>query len=202
MDRAGAAAIALVTGAGIVLRAMDAWATDLVEPDAASLAWYMVRTFTVLTNALVFVTFARIALTGWRPGAAWVGGVTCWILIVGIVYHLLLAKDHSPEGLGVWSNQLLHYVSPALTLIWWAIWGRGWELRLSHAVAWLAWPAAYCLYALGRGLVTDYYPYFFINPVTQGWDGVARWTALLLVAFFLGGATLVGAGRVTGRIKA
>ena len=45
------------------------------------------------------------------------------------------------------------------------------------------------------------YPYFFVNPETQGVAGVAKWSLLILVAFMTVGYLLFGIDKLLGRNK-
>lgn len=82
--------------------------------------------FTIWTNILVAVVFALSAVRAHRrePDVAplWRGGVLLFILITGLVFHLVLANPSSPfnvvedlaelSGAKAVANQLLHTVTP------------------------------------------------------------------------------------------
>lgn len=158
----------------------------------------MARYFTILTTVIVVLRYTRIALLG-RASAAWTGAITLWALIVGAVYHGLLARELS--GLRFLADQLLHTAVPIAVALWWLAFGPKAALRPVHALWWLLWPATYALYALGRGTFLDRYPYFFVDPTRQGWDGVALWLAGLGAVFWLAGIGLVALGRWLSRAR-
>lgn len=159
--------------------------------------WKMARYFTILTNAMIAAGFARVALSGraLRPG--WAGGLTLWIAITAVVYHLLLAREL--QGLEFWSDLGLHTFVPICALGWWAVWADRAGLGLRAALFWLIWPLLYVVYALLRGLSDGTYPYFFVNPDTQGWAGVLGWSAGLAFGFSLGGLAVIGIARLLPR---
>ncbi|MGR3379191.1 Pr6Pr family membrane protein [Salipiger abyssi] len=156
--------------------------------------WRLLRYFTILTNALVAGTFLWIAARDRMAGAAWLGGLALWIGIVGVVYHLLLAKPLT--GLDALADLGLHTVTPVLTVLFWIFAAPKHGLRLGTALAWMLWPLAYVGYALLRGEIEGIYPYFFVDPTAVGWSGVARWSGLLCVGFVSAGAMQVGIARL------
>ena len=192
--RSSAAAIALIACAGLIAQFIS---TGGEHPDKSALGviWILARFFTILTNLMIAVTFTRIAL-GRMPGAFWLGGVTLWIVIVGTVYWLLLAGTSNPVGIGWFANQACHTATPVLTALWWLAFAPKAPLTIRDALLWILWPMIYCVYALVRGLFEGIYPYFFIDPTTRGYGGVAIYVSGLAVAFFIAGVALVGIARL------
>ncbi|MHA6324724.1 Pr6Pr family membrane protein [Roseivivax sp. CAU 1753] len=158
--------------------------------------WRMARYFTNLTTLMVLAQYLRITALG-RASAGWTGAITLWALIVGAVYHGLLAREL--DGLRLVADQMLHSVVPLAVALWWLAFGPKASLRPVHALLWLLWPAGYALYALGRGTFIDRYPYFFVDPTQVGWDGVVLWLAGLGVVFWIAGLGLVALGRWLSR---
>jgi hypothetical protein len=136
---------------------------------------------------------------GAAPSSAWLAGLTLWIIIVAIVYHLLLARLWAPAGLAWWADQGLHSAVPVLVTLWWLQFAPKPGLRVGHAALWLAWPLLYTAYALVRGTLTGRYPYPFLDVTTIGYDGVALNGIGLTVAFFLGGLAMVGSAKALTR---
>ncbi|MFD1342752.1 Pr6Pr family membrane protein [Litorisediminicola beolgyonensis] len=156
--------------------------------------WRMGRYFTNLTALLVGLSLL-IEAAGRRLPATWIGGLVLWEIVVALVYHGLLARDLA--GLRAVADQLLHSAVPAVVALYWlAI--RHVRLDWRAALLWLGWPALYLLYAIGRGLAGDRYPYFFLDPVRQGgWDGVALWILGLGTAIWLLGIGLIALSRLS-----
>lgn len=161
-------------------------------------AWAMLRFFTILTNLLVAIVFARIALGRALPAGP-LAGVLLAILVVGLVYHGLLAPPEPLPGLSFWTDLGFHTLVPIGVALWWLLWG-GRGLRLTQVPYWLIWPSAYSAYALVRGQFDGIYPYFFLDIGTQGVGGVALYGLGLLVGFALLGAVIVGVSRVVPRL--
>jgi hypothetical protein len=158
--------------------------------------WIILGYFTVLTNGIVLATFARIAATGRMPSDRWLAGVTLWITIVGVVYHLLLATLWAPQGLALWADQGLHTATPLLTILFWVLFAPKAALDWSDAVRWIGWPLIYTIYALIRGMFTGAYPYPFIDLAVLSPGQVAVNSLGLSAAFLAGGLILVALSKV------
>jgi len=196
LARTLAAVIAVMTLAALVAQFM---ASQLVHAEETALQtlWRLGRFFTILTNVMVAVTFAVLAVRGAVASARWLGGVTLWIAIVGVVYHLLLAATDSQETvIGFWANIGVHTTVPLAVMAWWLAFGPRAGLNVTAALMWMAWPLVYVVYALGRGQLDGIYPYFFTDPTNIGWFGVAKWTVILAVSFFVAGLLQIALARL------
>lgn len=159
------AGVAAVVGwAGLVLQFVIF--ADRVGVGPAT--WRYVGFFTVLSNIGIACIATAMALgrnnrlTGAR---ARLMGLTA-IVTVGFVYSMLLRSLWHPTGLQKLADAALHDWTPILFAILWALAPHG-ELRW-HDMRWaLAPPALYLAYALGRGAVDGWYPYYFLNPTLQ-----------------------------------
>lgn len=160
--------------------------------------WRTGRYFTILTVAVVGFVFARIALTG-RASASTSTAVALWILIVGVVYHALLARELT--GLRFITDQLLHTVVPVLVVLWWLVFAPKSGLRAQHAVWWLIWPGLYATYALIRGEFDGRHPYFFLDPPLTGWPKTVMWVLVLGTVFWLGGRGMIWLGTRLSRAQ-
>ncbi|MBR9840900.1 MAG: hypothetical protein GYB50_23885 [Rhodobacteraceae bacterium] len=193
--RVFAAVIALLT---FVALGVQFAATAQAHPDGSAFetAWRLARFYTILTNLLVAVTFLRMASSGRMAGPAWLGGVTLWIAITGVVYHLLLANPWEGFGLSEIADFGLHTVTPILVVLFWLVTAPKHGLRFTTALGWLLWPLAYVTYALLRGQLEGIYPYFFVDPTRIGWGGVLRWSGMLCAGFTAAGGLQVGIARL------
>jgi hypothetical protein len=194
MHRVFAAGIAILALATLVAQFLVS-SKLMGSPGWGNVLWRMAGYFTILTNVLVTITFALKALSGWRIGASWSSGLTLWILVVGAVYHAVLAALWQPTGLAWWADQGLHTAVPLLVLAWWLWLADKRGLRPRDALLWLIWPAAYCAYALIRGAVSGFYPYPFLDVATLGAGRVAANAGGLILAFAGGGLALVALAR-------
>jgi hypothetical protein len=174
----------------------------LIYPDYGTVwatLWRLGWFFTLLTNAMVCVSFGIMAVRGRSLSAEWLGGLTLWILIVGVVYHTLLAHLYNPEGLRWWTDFGFHTAIPVITALYWLAFAPKRPLPWMAALRWLWWPLVYCLYAMLRGLGTGEYPYPFLdlNDLTLARTAVN--VVGLSVGFFLGGLGIIGIARLLAR---
>ena len=167
--------------------------------------WRYFGYFTILTNLLVVVALAAWALGPRNAPARFLRRVSVQtsiavaIVIVGIVYHALLANLGQPQGWAWIANQLLHTVMPLLFVAhWWFVVPK---LRLpwSQVAGSLAYPAAYAAYALLRGAFDGWYPYPFIDVAQLGYPRVAAHACGLFAAFAVVALALVAVGRWQAR---
>ncbi|HVL29891.1 MAG TPA: Pr6Pr family membrane protein, partial [Sphingomicrobium sp.] len=103
------------------------------------------------------------------------------IALVGIVYSLWLRSTWDPQGLQKLADIALHDATPVLFV---GMWLAGLHEQLKwRDIGWaLVPPALYCLYALARGAVDGFYPYWFLNPAVQSPGETAASIAMLLLA--------------------
>jgi hypothetical protein len=162
--------------------------------------------FTIQSNLGYGIFAAWAAFRGDTP-PAFKGAVTLYVVITGLVYHLVLTNPASgfavgpvertlPEAIG---NQLLHTVVPLLAVLDWLLFDQRGRFRWRHALYWLSFPLGYLAFALVRGLVVDKYPYPFINVNELGYGGVSISTLVFAVAFWVLGLVFVAIDRFGGR---
>lgn len=187
--RVAAAAIALLSWLGFALHLRETMIATALPLLGA--LWQQAIYFTEMTNVAVAVVFTLIAVRGDQPSVRWpVPGLAVAVSLVGVVYWSILFPVHPPRPDGVWSNILIHAVTP-LSLICACIAYPGDRPPDAWApVRWLIYPALYTVYVLVRGGVTGQYPYAFNDPSIVG---PARWAAtnlVLSVAILLWGSLL------------
>ncbi|MBV7407896.1 Pr6Pr family membrane protein [Maritimibacter sp. DP1N21-5] len=193
--RFASALIALVALAALVAQFI---VSSRLTGHVPTTIWVILGYFTVLTNLLVLATYAMQAVKNQLSNPAWLGGLTLWITIVGVVYHTLLAQLWSPEGLALWADQGLHTATPVLSVLFWFVFASRVPLPWITAAQWLVWPLAYTIYALLRGMLTGWYPYPFLDLAVLTPAQVAANSVGLTIAFFLGGLALVAITRARG----
>lgn len=163
--------------------------------------------FTVLSNLLVALT-ASFAVAGTpsairdffvsarvRGAAALCIGITCGI------YYFVLAATWSPQGAQLLADVQLHYVVPALYLLWWGGCAVHGQLEWSDALRWLLFPLAFLAWVLARGAWLHEYPYPFLDVDTLGLDVVARNACAIGALFLLAGLVLIGFDRSARRLQ-
>ena len=127
-------------------------------------------------------------------------------VILGVVYHLLLA-DAAPDirDVGyVWPvlpNEIIHTYAPIALAIDYLISLKSPKLRL-RAFWWVAvWPLAWLGFSLIRGSITDWWPYWFINPNGDGGvTTVVTYVGAITVFFLSTGLLMHGLRRQLGRL--
>ena len=173
--------------------------------------------FTVQSNVLVFGYFTGTLYWMLRtrevvtPAPRLRGGITLWIMITGLVAHVLLNHGRNPlpglvagpDRYAEWATFAVHYVVPVMVVVDWVLFSRRRSARWVHAPLWLAYPLGYALVALGRAAVypgfNTPYPYFFLDPRGRGYLWVADQFGLLTVEFAVLAAVVVLVNRFAGR---
>lgn len=160
--------------------------------------------FTILTNILVCLVLTYSSPTS-KPISGLArffsnplvaSGVAASIAMVGIVYHLLLRKIWNPQGFQLIADMSLHYVMPALFIIYWVLYVNKAGLRWLHSIVWCVYPIAYLCFSLVRGKITSSYPYPFIDVSAIGYQRALINSAGLLVCFILLGLVFVATGKL------
>ncbi len=161
--------------------------------------WHQVKYFTIWANLLVLLS---AFLMWWRQRCvsdSFFAALTLWMLIVMVVWHVLLGNDETPVGFNYVSNLLLHTINPILITLIWLFMASKKALKWKDAVLWLLFPLLYLTYAITRGLLSDVYPYFFLNLKELGLMGLINWIMRFLVAFYISGVLIVFIGKAQNR---
>lgn len=128
------------------------------------------------------------------------GGVTLYMTMTGIIYVLLLSGNEVALQTTIpVVNIVLHYIVPALVLLDWLVFPPKDRMSIRIALVWLAYPLLYLVYSLVRGGITGWYPYPFINPITNGWPNVIGMSLTLSVAVFV--LTILIVARTSRRLR-
>jgi hypothetical protein len=205
---AGLAIVAGVVGLALDFYVIsDTMVASPENPVARSFLDMFVYYWTFLTNLsnLALLLIYMSALTGWR-WLGWFrspvsrGGMAGIIVLVMAYYHFMLAPQYHFTGPIVVSNDLLHYVTPILYLIWWAAFVSHGRLRVRNVPVMLVPGLAYVAYVLIRGPIAGEYPYTIIDPTfappgqaaAQGYFGVAIGVGILILLVAIFDLLLVG----------
>jgi hypothetical protein len=101
-----------------------------------------------------------------------------------------------PVGLQQVTDELLHVVVPLLYTLYWLFFAPKGSLKWTHPFRWLAFPAAYLIYAMVRGAAEGFYPYPFINVAELGYVRVLMNCSGLLIIFVIIGFLFVATDRM------
>jgi len=175
LTRAWFAVTALVALTGLVTQVI-ATANDTAGrfPTAAGRIANNFCYFTTDSNLLVTVTSALVALgvaRGRLFRVLWLDALV-GIIVTGIVYQVALAGLYELHGLRLFSDTLLHKVTPILFVLGWLVAGPRGALTW-RTVGWsLLYPLAWLAFTLPRGALTGFYPYPFVDAGALGYGSV------------------------------
>ncbi len=195
--------VLIAIAVGLIGLGLDfiAIAGTLGPPQARSLPDMLVYYWTFLTNLsnLALIVIYLATLTNWR-GLRWfrhpvtIAGMGGIMMLVMAFYHFMLAPTLPPLPLTIEiSNVLLHYVTPVLFLVWWAVFAPHGGLRFRDVPAMLVPGLGYVGWVMLRGPLAGEYPYTILDPgfappggSPAGYAGVALSVGVLvaMVAFF------------------
>lgn len=161
---------------------------------------YYFSFFTILTNFLIVLIYLGALVRGQRwlmvfrkPQTRATAAAT--IALVGGFYHFVLSGLYQLEGLLSFCTLILHYVTPVLYLVWFAVWNRTGTLKWSAIATMLVYPVLYCLYVMARGALIGEYPYPVLDAGALGYGPVAVNIAGLLVVLLILNAVAVSVDR-------
>ena len=128
-----------------------------------AIVWRFFGYFTILTNMFVALIWIGAALQPetMRPRLEGAGAVS--MVMVGVIYHLLLANRWAPQGLQLAADFIHHTLTPILFGLYWLMRPHG-RLKWADAALFVIWPLTYCVYALTRGAFDGWYAYYFLDP--------------------------------------
>ena len=147
--------------------------------------------FTITTNTLVAIT-TTIALcaaqTKWgiackKPAA--ITAIAVYIVVVGLVYNILLRPTNKLQGIDSFGNELVHSVVPLLYTIYWLAFATKGSVTWRSWLRWLLYPFVYLVYTFVHGMITNWYPYPFVNVNEIGYRGFWLNCLYLLLLFIL-----------------
>lgn len=199
-------ATALAMLASVVWQIASRVANDVFRP------WEYFSYFTIQTSLIAIVT---LAVSGWF---AWNGrsetrvlnivrlSTVTFTVVVTLVYNMLLRglPDAAADGDYVWPilpNEILHVWAAIFMLIDWMLSSRRINLRI-RAIFWtLLFPLAWLVYSIIRGLATDWWPYWFINPnEPAGIMGMLTYIVGIMLFLLIVAIGLLGLQRLTVRV--
>jgi len=123
--------------------------------------------------------------------------IVAYIIVVGLVYHLMLRNLYNPQGWRLACVIILHYVIPPLFIIDWLAFVQKRDLSWKILFGALALPVLYVAWTLVHGAFTGFYPYPFINVARFGYAQVLMTIGAMIAAFVGLVLGLVGIGRLS-----
>ena len=174
--------------------------------------WEYFSYFTIQTSLLAIVT---LSVAGWY---AWTGrtetrvmnivrlSTVTFTIVVTLVYNLLLRglPDAVEDGGYVWPvlpNEILHVWAAIFMLIDWILSSRRINLRIRTIFWVLLFPLTWLVYSIIRGLIVDWWPYWFINPnEPAGVTGMLTYIVGIMLFLLTIAIALLGLQRLTVRV--
>lgn len=120
------------------------------------------------------------------------------LIVVGVVYHALLADvaNDVRDGDYAWPvlpNEIIHTYAPILASIEYLISIKAFRIKLK-AFLWVAvFPLTWLVLSVIRGSLTNWWPYWFINPNGEaGLGGMLTYIGAITVFFLVLGVGVLG----------
>ena len=161
--------------------------------------------FTILTNFLVAFSLTMSMFSSQSRVGAFFSRATVqtaiagYMLVVGCVYNVVLAKLINLHGSAWIADFFLHTLLPLFYLGYWVLFVPKGSLWLSAPLAWLMYPLLYLVYSLIRGFFLGWYPYPFLDVVNLGYGLVIRNSIIVLGCFLLFFYALILGDKAMGR---
>lgn len=144
--------------------------------------WRYFAFFTLLTNF-----FAALVVTSWMiprpPGPRVLATAAANVFLVGAVYHGALAQLWDPQGLQLLADRLVHTATPVLFTLLWLVHAPRRTLEWRDTIWMMVYPTCYFFYALGRGAIDGFYPYWFLDLPKLGPERMVVSGAVLVTSF-------------------
>jgi hypothetical protein len=184
-DRARAIAVCRLLLATLILVTVAYALIDDLGDDFSAVSFFSY--FTIESNLFAAGVLIAAGLATLRGGTAdglalWRGAAVLYMATTGLGYVLLLSGSDGGNGPDVWVNAVLHYVAPVAVVVDWLLDPPRRRIPFERTIAWMAFPAAFIVYTVLRGLAIDWYPYPFVDPDEHGYLGVAVASAFIGVA--------------------
>jgi hypothetical protein len=157
--------------------------------------------FTILANILAAFALIAAFFNGREtPHADVMAAIATYMAIVaGIYFGELHGTLETTQGLRVFTDATIHYLTPFVFVLYWAFFVQKGLLRWRAPFVWLCFPLVYLAVSLLRVVVTGYYPYPFLNVGAIGGAKVAINSLGLLTVFLGTGFAMVTLDKILDR---
>lgn len=128
--------------------------------------------------------------------------LTVAMIVVGVVYHLLLADvaNDVRDGDYAWPvlpNEIIHTYAPILVVVEYLASLKAFKIRLRAALLVAIFPLIWLVFSIIRGLATNWWPYWFINPNGEGGaQGMFIYVGAITSFFLILGILVLGAKKL------
>ena len=139
-----------------------------------------------------------------NPFAKFIGVMS--LLLTGIVYNVMLAPTYDPIENFQPNSVILHIILPIMFVADWFLFYEAKKLKWYYPLLTVISPIGYVIFIYIRAAILGFdttnhllYPYFFLDLDTQGVAGVAKWIALLALAFIIMSYIFFGIDRLRAK---
>lgn len=132
--------------------------------------------------------------------------LTVALIVVGVVYHLLLADvaNDVRDGDYAWPvlpNQIIHTYAPMLIVVDYLLSLRAFRIKMKAALWVAVFPLTWLVLSIIRGVATNWWPYWFINPNGEGGlSGMLTYVGAITVFFLALGFLVLGIKKLAQRL--
>lgn len=144
--------------------------------------------FTIQSNLLILIATISLTIDPQRDGRLWRVlrlDSLLGIVITGLVFDTILARDVHLTGVAFLVTVGFHYFAPWASLLGWLLFGPRPRIDWTTLALAFIWPVAWIAYTLVRGSITGIYPYPFLNADVLGFPTALRNTLLVLAVGLL-----------------
>lgn len=143
---------------------------------------------TILSNIGLVLAYSatlwrRVTWLSWFRTPLFRAAMAGIITLVMVYYHVFLRGNTAPDVLAQTATTMLHYASPILYLLWFALFSRSGTLHFKDMLVMLALPLAYFVFVLLRGAVLGEYPYAILDVAKYGYGRIGL-NALIFTFIF------------------
>jgi len=146
----------------------------------------------IATGVLALVTGAYLLLSKSETKFLNIARLSAAVamVVIGVVYHALLADAAGDvrDGDYAWPvlpNEIIHTYAPIAVAIEYLISLKSPKLRLRAALWVTVFPLTWLAFSIVRGLSTNWWPYWFINPNGEGGVGTVLFYVSAITIFFI-----------------
>jgi FAR-17a/AIG1-like protein. len=133
--------------------------------------------------------------------------MTVAMIVVGVVYHALLSDVANDVRDGdyawpVFPNEFIHTYGPVLIAIDYLLSNKEFKLRMRAAFWVVVFPLLWLTFSVIRGMITNWWPYWFINPNGEGGvSGMLSYIAAIAFFYIILGFAVLGIKRLVQRVS-
>lgn len=179
---------ALVAWATLTLQFVLAVANESTAGGLSSAIINYFSSFAILANIVVALVVSALAVNPIRQTSSFAPMRLDSLLMItmsALIYFIVLTPRVNPQGWQAVANFGLHYAVPLLTLVGYGVFGPRPRLSFRDLLSALLVPVIWVIYTLLHGILTDWYPYGFVDVEALGYNGVAVNLGWMLVVTLL-----------------